>query len=101
MVIAECQVDYAGRLSAHLPMAKRLIIGVDGDRAIRLHNDQPLGHRQMGRQPSRIVHLTFRNHQTHRPNLAKVSRQASQLRFAPKKVAHIRCEEWVLRRMFG
>ena len=26
LVIAQCQVDYAGRLTAHLPMAKRLIM---------------------------------------------------------------------------
>ena len=26
LVIARCQVDYAGRLTAHLPMAKRLIL---------------------------------------------------------------------------
>jgi RecB family endonuclease NucS len=26
LVVAECQVDYAGRLTAHLPMAKRLIL---------------------------------------------------------------------------
>ncbi|MGB4890456.1 MAG: endonuclease, partial [Propionicimonas sp.] len=26
LLIAQCQVDYAGRLSAHLPMATRLIM---------------------------------------------------------------------------
>ena len=38
MVIAECQVDYAGRLSAHLPMAKRLII-VKADGSVSVHAD--------------------------------------------------------------
>ena len=31
LVIARCSVDYAGRLSAHLPMATRLLIVKDGN----------------------------------------------------------------------
>lgn len=38
LVIAECQVDYAGRLSAHLPMAKRLIM-VKADGSVSVHAD--------------------------------------------------------------
>lgn len=38
LVIAECQVDYAGRLSAHLPRAKRLII-VKADGSVAVHAD--------------------------------------------------------------
>ena len=38
MVIASCTVDYAGRLSAHLPMAKRLII-VKADGSVSIHAD--------------------------------------------------------------
>ena len=38
LVIAECAVDYAGRLSAHLPMAKRLII-VKADGSVAVHSD--------------------------------------------------------------
>lgn len=38
LVIAECQVDYAGRLSAHLPRAKRLII-VKSDGSVSVHAD--------------------------------------------------------------
>ncbi|CAI9410337.1 endonuclease NucS [Aestuariimicrobium sp. T2.26MG-19.2B] len=38
MVIAECQVDYAGRLTAHLPMAKRLIL-VKADNSVSIHAD--------------------------------------------------------------
>jgi endonuclease len=38
LVIAECQVDYAGRLAAHLPMAKRLIL-VKADGSVSIHAD--------------------------------------------------------------
>ncbi len=38
LVIAECQVDYAGRLSAHLPMARRLIM-VKQDGSVSIHAD--------------------------------------------------------------
>lgn len=37
-MIAQCQVDYAGRLTAHLPMAKRLIM-VKSDGAVSVHAD--------------------------------------------------------------
>ena len=38
LVIARCQVDYAGRLSAHLPMATRLIM-VKSDGSVLVHSD--------------------------------------------------------------
>lgn len=38
LVIADCQVDYAGRLSAHLPLAKRLIM-VKADGSVSVHAD--------------------------------------------------------------
>lgn len=38
LVIAECQVDYTGRLSAHLPKAKRLIM-VKADGSVSVHAD--------------------------------------------------------------
>ena len=38
LLIARCQVDYAGRLSAHLPMAKRLIL-VKADGSVSVHAD--------------------------------------------------------------
>jgi len=38
LVIAQCQVDYAGRLSAHLPLAKRLIM-VKADGSVSVHAD--------------------------------------------------------------
>jgi len=38
LVIARCQVDYAGRLAAHLPMALRLLI-VKADRSVLVHAD--------------------------------------------------------------
>jgi RecB family endonuclease NucS len=38
LVIARCQVDYAGRLTAHLPMAKRLIM-VKNDGSVLIHSD--------------------------------------------------------------
>ena len=38
LVIARCQVDYAGRLTAHLPMATRLIL-VKTDGSVSVHAD--------------------------------------------------------------
>jgi len=38
LLIARCQVDYAGRLSAHLPMATRLIM-VKADGSVSVHAD--------------------------------------------------------------
>jgi endonuclease len=38
LVIAQCTVDYAGRLSAHLPLATRLLM-LKGDGSILVHSD--------------------------------------------------------------
>jgi endonuclease len=38
LVIARCQVDYTGRLTAHLPMAKRLIL-IKSDGSVSIHAD--------------------------------------------------------------
>ncbi|AQP47216.1 endonuclease [Tessaracoccus aquimaris] len=38
LVIAQCQVDYVGRLTAHLPMATRLIL-VKADGSVSVHAD--------------------------------------------------------------
>ncbi|HEX6247904.1 MAG TPA: endonuclease NucS [Nocardioidaceae bacterium] len=38
LVIAKCQVDYAGRLTAHLPLATRLIL-VKNDGSVLVHAD--------------------------------------------------------------
>ena len=38
LLIARCQVDYAGRLTAHLPMATRLIL-VKSDGSVSIHAD--------------------------------------------------------------
>ena len=38
LVIAECSVDYAGRLTAHLPRAKRLLM-LKNDGSILVHSD--------------------------------------------------------------
>ena len=38
LVIARCQVDYAGRLTAHLPMASRLLI-MKADGSVLVHSD--------------------------------------------------------------
>jgi endonuclease len=38
IVIARCSVDYAGRLSAHLPLATRLLI-VKADGSVAIHSD--------------------------------------------------------------
>lgn len=38
LVIARCQVDYVGRLTAHLPMARRLLL-VKADGSVSVHSD--------------------------------------------------------------
>ena len=38
LVIAECQVDYVGRLTAHLPRAKRLLL-IKNDGSVSVHAD--------------------------------------------------------------
>ena len=38
LVIARCSVDYAGRLSAHLPLAKRLLM-LKADGSLLIHSD--------------------------------------------------------------
>ncbi|MYR06060.1 endonuclease NucS [Gordonia sp. SID5947] len=38
LVIANCQVDYVGRLTAHLPMAKRLLL-IKSDGSVSVHAD--------------------------------------------------------------
>lgn len=38
LVVAECQVDYAGRLTAHLPMARRLLL-IKSDGSVSVHAD--------------------------------------------------------------
>ncbi|MDR1449354.1 MAG: endonuclease NucS [Propionibacteriaceae bacterium] len=38
LVIARCQVDYAGRLAAHLPLASRLIL-IKADGSVQIHAD--------------------------------------------------------------
>ncbi|MBJ7359987.1 MAG: DUF91 domain-containing protein, partial [Nocardioides sp.] len=38
LVVARCQVDYAGRLTAHLPMATRVLM-VKADGSVLIHSD--------------------------------------------------------------
>ena len=38
LVVARCQVDYAGRLTAHLPMAKRVLM-IKADGSVLVHSD--------------------------------------------------------------
>ena len=38
LVIARCSVDYAGRLTAHLPTAVRLLV-VKADGSVLVHSD--------------------------------------------------------------
>ncbi|MFM8927867.1 MAG: endonuclease NucS [Rhodoluna sp.] len=38
LVIADCSVDYAGRLSAHLPLARRLLV-LKGDGSVLIHSE--------------------------------------------------------------
>lgn len=44
VVVADCSIDYSGRLSAHLPMARRLIL-VKADGTVAVHADQ--GHKAL------------------------------------------------------
>ncbi|MDQ1725711.1 MAG: endonuclease, partial [Frankiaceae bacterium] len=37
LVIARCSVDYSGRLTAHLPMATRLVM-IKGDGTLLIHS---------------------------------------------------------------
>jgi endonuclease len=57
LVIARCQVDYTGRLTAHLPMAPRLIL-IKSDGSVSIHADdrayKPLN--WMARAASRAEH---------------------------------------------
>jgi RecB family endonuclease NucS len=39
LVVARCEVDYTGRLSAHLPLATRLIM-VKADGCVAVHSDE-------------------------------------------------------------
>lgn len=38
LVVARCQIDYAGRLTAHLPMATRVLM-IKGDGSVLVHSD--------------------------------------------------------------
>jgi RecB family endonuclease NucS len=38
LVVARCSVDYAGRLSAHLPLATRLLV-IKADGSVLVHSD--------------------------------------------------------------
>ncbi len=38
LIVARCSVDYAGRLSAHLPLATRLLL-LKGDGSVLIHSD--------------------------------------------------------------
>lgn len=48
LVVADCSVDYTGRLSAHLPMARRLLI-VKTDGTVIVHADK--GHKALNWMP--------------------------------------------------
>ncbi len=38
LVIARCRVDYVGRLTSHLPMARRLLL-IKADGSVSIHAD--------------------------------------------------------------
>ncbi len=38
LVVARCQIDYAGRLTAHLPMATRVLM-IKADGSVLVHSD--------------------------------------------------------------
>lgn len=49
LVVAECEIDYSGRLHAHLPRARRLII-VKDDGTVIVHSDR--GHKALNWMPA-------------------------------------------------
>jgi len=48
LVVADCSVEYTGRLSAHLPMARRLLV-VKADGTVIVHGDK--GHKALNWMP--------------------------------------------------
>ncbi|MGH2795141.1 MAG: endonuclease NucS, partial [Actinomycetota bacterium] len=44
LVVADCSIDYSGRLTAHLPPARRLIV-VKADGTVIVHGDK--GHKAL------------------------------------------------------
>lgn len=48
LVVADCSIDYSGRLSAHLPLARRLLI-VKADGTVIVHADK--GHKALNWMP--------------------------------------------------
>jgi len=48
LVVADCSVDYSGRLSAHLPLARRLLV-VKADGTVIVHADK--GHKALNWMP--------------------------------------------------
>ena len=49
LLIARCQVDYAGRLTAHLPMATRLILVLVGSLLGRSSTSEDAARKRLAR----------------------------------------------------
>jgi RecB family endonuclease NucS len=83
IIIARCTVDYAGRLSAHLPLATRLIM-VKADGSVLVHSDggsyKPLNWMsppcRLAEEPGRWV-VTGKSGETLTIELAEVLRDSS------------------------
>ena len=58
LVIANCQVDYAGRLTAHLPMATRLILVKNDGSVSSTPTAAPTSHQNWMSPPCRVVEGT-------------------------------------------
>jgi len=64
IVVADCSVDYAGRLSAHLPRAKRVLM-LKGDGSILVHSDGG-SYKPLNWMSSPATHATLELEHEHR-----------------------------------
>ena len=82
LVIAECSADYAGRLTAHLPRARRLLM-LKGDGSILIHSETG------SYKPLNWMNPPV-NFTTHEPDEAQVAAGVSQIwRVGQQKTADI------------
>ena len=63
------QLDERARRAHPVQRLVGAVVGVHRDRAVRLDQDEPGGHRQVGGEPTGVVDLAAGDHQTHRDNL--------------------------------
>ncbi|MBA2465761.1 MAG: endonuclease NucS [Nocardioidaceae bacterium] len=88
LVVARCQVDYAGRLTAHLPMATRLIM-VKDDGSVLVHSDggsyKPLNWMS---PPCKVIESTSGDGDTEVAEWRVTGRDGDTLRILLEEVLH-------------